>query len=148
MTPASDWQVVRDVLSGQRLAVLATQGGGQPYASLVAIAFTPDLRTLVFATARATRKFANLAAEPRVSFLVDDRGPGEDVLTRTRTLTILGSAREAAGAERDRLAAMLRERVPTLAGFLAAHGTAVISVSVAKYVLVRDFERVTELVPA
>ena len=40
---------------------------GKLYSNLVAFAATPDLRGLVFATTRATRKFENPTVDPRVS---------------------------------------------------------------------------------
>jgi len=58
-------ELLEGLFAGQRLAVLATQGEGQPYGSLVAFSAAPDLRRLVFATARSTRKYVNLRADPR-----------------------------------------------------------------------------------
>jgi hypothetical protein len=52
---AEVWTIVRELLESQRLAVLSTQGQVQPYSNLVAFAATPDLKYLIFATARATR---------------------------------------------------------------------------------------------
>jgi len=58
-----------DFLRGQRLAVLATAGiDGRPEAALVNIAATPDL-DIIFETTSATRKFANLKRNPRVSLV-------------------------------------------------------------------------------
>jgi nitroimidazol reductase NimA-like FMN-containing flavoprotein (pyridoxamine 5'-phosphate oxidase superfamily) len=49
-------ELLAELFDSQRSAVLATQGGGQPYCSLMAFAATGDLRDLLFATLRATRK--------------------------------------------------------------------------------------------
>ena len=65
--------VLRTLFDGQRLAVLATHSEGQPYCSLVAFVPSDDLRDLVFATTRATRKFANMQGDERVALLVDSR---------------------------------------------------------------------------
>ena len=65
--------VIRNLLEAQKLAVLSTQDHGQPYSNLIALAATDDLRYLLFATTRATRKYANLMADSRVAVLVDNR---------------------------------------------------------------------------
>jgi hypothetical protein len=53
-------KILKELFLSQPLAVLATQFNGQPYGNLVAFAATEDLRGLLFATARGTRKFANI----------------------------------------------------------------------------------------
>jgi hypothetical protein len=65
--------LIRELLESQWLAVLSTQDHGQPYCNIIAIAATDDLKNLLFATTRATRKYANLMADPRVAVLVDNR---------------------------------------------------------------------------
>ena len=52
--------LLRELITGQKLAMLATHKGGQPYASLVAFCVSDDLRFLHSATPRAARKFGNL----------------------------------------------------------------------------------------
>lgn len=41
----------------QQLAVLSTTVNGKPYCSLIAFAASDDLKDLIFATTRATRKY-------------------------------------------------------------------------------------------
>jgi hypothetical protein len=53
-------ETIKRILDSQKLAVLATQRDGRPYGSLVAFAATDDMKNLLFATTRATRKYANL----------------------------------------------------------------------------------------
>ena len=53
----------REMITGQKLAMLATHKGGQPYASLVAFSASDDLRFLYLVTPRATRKFGNLQSD-------------------------------------------------------------------------------------
>ncbi len=50
-------------------AVLATDDNGRPYTSLVAYALTPDMRQLVFATPKKTRKYANIIRSSNVALL-------------------------------------------------------------------------------
>ena len=66
-------KLLKNLFSSQPLAVLASQGDGQPYGNLVAFAATDDLKSLLFATARATRKYANIIKDPRVAMVIDSR---------------------------------------------------------------------------
>lgn len=65
--------LLHELLETQRLAALATQQEGQAYLSLMVFASTPDLKQLIVATHRHTRKYANFMAEPRVALLIDNR---------------------------------------------------------------------------
>lgn len=141
-------KIVQDLLASQRLAVLATHGAGGPHASLVAFAATEDLRHLVFATERDTRKYANLAAEPRVAMLVDNRSHREADLVEATAVTAAGRAREAVGDERAPLAALLLRKHPALEPFVAQPACAIISVTVDAYQVVTRFQYVAEFRPA
>ena len=46
---------LKDLCTSQKLAVVSTHSGGQPYASLVAFVASDDLRHIFFVTARTTR---------------------------------------------------------------------------------------------
>ena len=136
---------VRSLLSSQKLAVLATQRGGGPYASLVAFAFTGDLKKLYFATSRSTRKFANLSAESRVALLVDSRRNVVEDFHRARAVTVLGRARDLGGEERDKAVDFYLDRHPHLADFTRSPTCAMLEVDVERYILVGKFQRVSEL---
>ena len=137
-------QTLKDVLAAQRFCVLATEGRGQPYGSLVAFAETDDLRQLVFATNRDTRKFSNLVSEPRVALVIDSRSNSDTDLRNALAITALGSVHEAAGSERERLAEVYLAKHSSLAGFLGSQKTAVCAVEVEDYVIAR-FDEVTKL---
>jgi len=140
--------MIGELLASQGFAVLATQGAGGPHTSLVAFAATEDLRHLVFATERDTRKFANLAADPRVALLVDDRSHRETDLVEATAMTAAGRAREAQGEERERLAALLLRKHPALAPFVAEPGCALVTITVEVYQVVTRFQSVVEFCPA
>ena len=53
-------EIIGDLLKASRLAVLATEGNGQPHASLIAITPVHGIGQMIFATYRNTRKFKNL----------------------------------------------------------------------------------------
>lgn len=134
------------VMAAQRFCVLATAGQCRPYGSLVAFAATEDLKELVFATSRRTRKFSNLAAEPRVALVIDSRSNDEADLRDAVAITALGPAREVEGAERKRLAGVYLARHPLLAEFIGWPDTALCAVKVEEYFVAR-FSEVDRLLP-
>lgn len=140
-------QMVRDLLSSQPLAVLATHGDAGPYASLVAIAATDDLRHLLFATTRATRKFANLQADARVAFLVDNRSNEEADFHEAVAATLRGRAQEVAPDERDAFLDIYLARHPHLRDFVTAPTCAFLKVEVTACYVVTRFQEVMEFHP-
>ncbi len=147
MSNSSDLrQTLKDMLAAQRFCVLATQGQGQPYGSLVAFAVTDDLKQLVFATSRDTRKFSNLRSDPRVALVIDSRSNSDTDLKDAVAVTALGLAQETAGVERERLASVYLAKHPGLAEFIHSADTAVCAVEVEDYI-VAGFREVTRLRP-
>jgi nitroimidazol reductase NimA-like FMN-containing flavoprotein (pyridoxamine 5'-phosphate oxidase superfamily) len=145
MSDSSDLrQTLKDMFTTQRFCVLATQGQGQPYGSLVAFAETDDMKQLVFATSRETRKFSNLVSEPRVALVIDSRSNSDSDLKNAVAVTALGPAHEAAGDEKERLARVYVAKHPGLAGFIGSPDMAVCVVEVEDYVIAR-FDEVTKL---
>jgi nitroimidazol reductase NimA-like FMN-containing flavoprotein (pyridoxamine 5'-phosphate oxidase superfamily) len=143
-TPALE-RIVRELLSSQRLAVLSTETRGTPYSSLIAFAAAPDLKTLVFATPRPTRKFSNLSENARVSLLVDNRTNSEEDFVEAAAATILGSAREATEEERESSLALFLGKHPYLSAFVRSPNCAICHVEVEVYYVVTRFQSVSEL---
>jgi heme iron utilization protein len=133
---------LHELFSSQSLAVLSTSELGQPYCSLVAFAAVDDLRDLVFATNRATRKFANLARDPRVSLLVDNRSNDESDFHSAMAVTATGSALEARDRDRDRLLKLYLGKHPHLEEFALSPGCALVRVRASRYTVVRQFQNV------
>jgi nitroimidazol reductase NimA-like FMN-containing flavoprotein (pyridoxamine 5'-phosphate oxidase superfamily) len=142
--PSDLRQTLKEVLATQRFCVLATQGQGQPYGSLVAFTETDDLKQLIFATSRDTRKFSNLVSEPRVALVIDSRSNSDSELRNAVAVTALGPAHEAVGGEREHLASIYLAKHPGLAGFIGSPEMAVCAVAVEDYVIAR-FDEVTKL---
>ena len=135
---------LQELFATQRLAVLATDHNGQPYASLVAFAINAELRELFFATTRATRKFANLQANPRVSLLIDNRANQVTDFSTAVAVTVLGSSAELTGPARRAGTALYLAKHPHLAEFAAAPSCALIRVQVQSFFLVSRFQNVVE----
>jgi nitroimidazol reductase NimA-like FMN-containing flavoprotein (pyridoxamine 5'-phosphate oxidase superfamily) len=137
--------VLQALFATQRFAVLATQEENQPYLSLMAFAATSDLRHLLFAMERQTRKYANLQAHPRTAVLIDNRS-NQSADTHTATaVTALGAAAEVAGTERDDLLRLYLAKHPHLADFTRLPSCALARVKVDSYYVVSKFQEVREL---
>ena len=137
-------QAVQQLAAAQRFAVLATHAGGQPYTSLVAVAATLDLTGLLLATTRATRKFANLSADPRVALLIDSRSNKKIDFEEAAALTAVGQAREVAEAAREALLEVYLAKHPHLERFVRSPTCAFLKVEVEVYYLVRRFQEVMQ----
>jgi len=138
---------LRELLDGQALAVLATRGPEYPYQSLVAFAATADLRRLVFATTRSTRKYANLQADARASMHINDAHRGPADFLDAAAVTAAGSVVEPTGEELERLRDRYLSRHPHLTEFATSEDSALLCLHVAAYHLVERFQNVYEIRP-
>ena len=141
---AENNDILRELCAGQSLAVLATDAGNGPYASLVAVAVTSDLRQLYFATLRATRKWANLAGNHHVSLLIDNRSNQVTDFSRAAAATVIGTAEELSGPELEAGLALFLGRHPHLAEFTASPNCALFRVQIVSIYLVTRFQNVME----
>lgn len=138
---------VRTLLASQRFAVLSTQEKDSPYMNLVAFAETSDLRMILFATTRATRKYGNIASKSGVALLVDNRSNEVADIREAMAVTAIGTASEVSESLRDRLDRVYLEKQPHMKEFLSSPSTALIMVDVESYILVSRFQNVTILNP-
>lgn len=145
MTPAQLQQTVRALLDSQAHGVMATQHDRQPYTSLMAFAVTPDLQRIVIATYRATRKHANLLANPRVSLLIDNRTNASVDYHDAVAISAQGTVVEVEGARRDELLQLYLGKHPELADFTAAADCVLLQLNVDCYYVVSQFQNVIEL---
>ncbi len=125
-------------------AVLATDDGGKPYTSLITFAFTPDMKTVLFATPRNTRKYKNIIHSAHVSLLVDNRSKKQKNLLATEAITIIGIAKPVKkGKKWDELATILLLKHPDLEEFFNSPTTALIAVDISQCVHVSSFQSVS-----
>ena len=137
-------KILHRLFISQKLAVLGTHQSGQPYGSLVAFAATRDLKSLFFATARATRKFANIQADARVSMLLDSRSNRVADFQKAVAATALGRASEIRGQERKKFAKMFLAKHAHLKEFVSSPTCALLRIRVEVYYVVRSFQNVFE----
>jgi nitroimidazol reductase NimA-like FMN-containing flavoprotein (pyridoxamine 5'-phosphate oxidase superfamily) len=136
---------LQGLFESQRLAVLATHNEGQPYTSLVAFAASKNLRHLFFATTRATRKFANLLADPRVAMLVDSRSNEVSDFRWAMAVTATGKAEEIEGREREEASKLYLDKHRHLEEFVSSPSCALLRISVDRYYVASRFQKVTEV---
>lgn len=136
---------VRNLLASQKFAVLSTQELDHPYLNLVAFAEASDLRTILFATTRATRKYGNILSKSGVALLVDNRSNDVADIREAMALTIIGIAGEVPDEKRESLDSVYLEKQPYMKEFLSSPSTALIKVDVETYLLVSRFQNVTIL---
>jgi nitroimidazol reductase NimA-like FMN-containing flavoprotein (pyridoxamine 5'-phosphate oxidase superfamily) len=144
-TPELLQQTVRTLLDSQIQGVLATQHQQQPYTSLMAFAVTPDLRRIVFATARATQKYANLQDNPRASLLVDNRCNAATDCRDAVAISAQGATHEVSAAQRPELLQLYLNKHPHLHDFVTNAGCALVQLDVECYYVVSQFQSVAEL---
>ena len=138
-------KLLRDLFESQKLAVLATHSEGQPYANLMAFAATKDLKNLLVATTRSTRKFANLSADSRVAMLFDNRSNTARDFRSAITVTATGIADEVKPRDRKRLQKLYLAKHPHLEDFVTSPNCALVRIRVNTYYIVTRFQNVMEL---
>lgn len=129
----------------QSLAVLATQEEEQPYVTLVAFVSSEDLRYLLFATTRSTRKYANLSANSGVAMLVDNRSNEPSDFRWATAVTATGKAEEVdRNQEKDLFDAYIAKH-PHLKEFATSPTCAFVRIRVDTYYVVTRFQKVLEV---
>jgi len=111
----------------------------------MAFAATPDLKQLIVATERDTKKYANLRAEPRVALLIDNRSNVPSDTKEAVAVTVMGRAADASPSERDSLLPLFLAKHPLLEDFVTSPTCALITVQVETYLVVQRFQEVREI---
>ena len=140
---------IRRLVKDQLYGVLCTQSDGQPYGSMVAFAFTEDLKHVVFGTPRATKKYQILTACSNVALVVNNMNRHPNDLMKVEALTATGRASEITPTEpATRWVNMLLQRHPHLEAFIISPSTALFEVKIGRYFFVRSFQDVTQWEPS
>jgi len=148
VTKLSIREQIQALMIKQPYAVLCTQGGGQPYGSVIAFAVNKALNSAVFATPRATRKFRLLTECDRVSLVVDNRTGSPGDLSSIHAVTATGRAidLEENDAEDD-WQRLLVDKHPLMHDFIGAPSTAIIRVDIFRYFHVTRLQEVFQWIP-
>lgn len=139
---------IRQLVDQQSFCILCTQGESQPYGSLIAFAFTDDLKHIFFTTPKATRKYKLLTECQRVALVIDSRCQHLDDMTQVDAVTITGKATQIrSGADYELGISLLKNRHPYLVGFLDSASTALFRIDVVRYFHVTRFQEVSQWIP-
>lgn len=133
---------IKELLDQQKFGVLATQGEKYPYNTLVAYAFSEDLRYIFFATMKHTRKYNNIMKHHHVSMLIDSRTNDIADFKDAVALTIMGKMANNTSLE---YRGLYLNRFPNLKGFIEDPNTTIITLKIDKYIYVQRFQEVLEL---
>ena len=136
---------IRRLAKDQLYGVLCTQSDGQPYGSMVAFAFTEDLRHVVFGTPKATKKYEILTACRNVALVVNNMNRHPNDLMKVEAFTATGRASEITPTEpATRWANLLLQRHPHLEAFISSPSTALYEVEIGQFFFVRSFQDVSQ----
>jgi len=134
---------IKELLTEQKFAVLATHTRNYPYTSLVGFAASEDLSYLIFAVSRESRKYSYMVENNIVSMLIDDRKNEPGDFRQASAVTIMGEI-ETIDINRQQYYHLLEKKNPFLNEFLSHPSTVIIKVHVLKYFLVTEFQEVYE----
>jgi nitroimidazol reductase NimA-like FMN-containing flavoprotein (pyridoxamine 5'-phosphate oxidase superfamily) len=133
------------LLRSQKLGVLATQQGKNPYTNLIAFASSDDLHQIVFATAKTTRKYENIISNSNVSFFIDNRSNKAEDFRKAIGITAVGSVRQIRKNKNSRMMKRYLEKHPQLDSFLASRTCAFLCIDVKSIYVVERFQNVIEV---
>jgi general stress protein 26 len=139
MNKKLELEKLESLLQSQRFAVLASQGEIEPYQNLIAFINTKDLKQIIFATSKNTKKYDNIIKNSKISILIDNRGNKPDDIKKAVVVTVVGIANELKH-NLDLYKNLFLKKHPYLADFINLPDTVLINLKVEKYLLVDHFE--------
>ncbi len=136
---------IKQLFNSQILAILATNMKGMPYTSLVAFVATDDLKEIIFATFKGTKKHDNLLNEPRVSILIDNRKNQtsdfqDAIAVSARGLGMIITS------QREKYQSLYLKKHPSLFEFITSPKCDLIRIKVSEYQYVSKFENIKILI--
>jgi heme iron utilization protein len=133
-------QRIDHLLSTQLQGVLATQYHTEPYTSLMAFAHTKDLRYLLLATYKESRKHANLLLNAQVSVLIDNRTNTAADYATAIAISACGLAEAIPPTDLAELETCYLEKHPQLEAFVSAEECALLRIKVSSYRVISQFQ--------
>ncbi len=133
---------IEDIFKISRFAVLATEGDGQPHASLIGITPTEGYKKLIFATYRKTRKYTNLTHNGRVAVLIERIDISRSGLQESFVLTAFGHVEEIEVNEKNIVFNAHLESHPELLSFMQSEDCSLVRIKVDTYQVVRGIDDV------
>jgi len=134
---------ITSALQANGLGVLATEGDGQPHASLVAITPMDDLLYLIFATYRSTCKYKNLVNNGKVAILFDNRSAISLNQSDVIVVTAFGHAKKVDSTIFEDVLRTHLLRHPEFESFFLSADCVLFQVKVTAYQVVRGVDDIT-----
>jgi general stress protein 26 len=142
MTEGEDLrEVLRDLFTIQKFAVLATGTANHLRTNLIAFAATDDLKYFIFTTPKATRKYSNMRENSTISLFVDNRSNQVSDIKSALGVTVSGIA-EMENISDDLIQLYLSKH-PQLREFALSSSNAIIRIRVQRYDVVNGINHVT-----
>jgi uncharacterized protein YhbP (UPF0306 family) len=139
---------IKQLATNQYFGVLCTQGENQPYGSMIAFAFSENLRSFVFATPTATRKYKLLSECNHVALVVDNRIDHPNKMMNIEAMTVTAGTRELEkDSEIKKWAGIYTARHPHLLSFVRSESSALFVADVRRYLHVSRFQEVNQWIP-
>jgi len=135
---------LNDILNSQPFAVIATQDEKGSYTNLVAFANPNDLKNIIFATSKKTKKYENIKKNSHMSMLIDNRKNDPSDIKNATAVTVLGSAIEVV-KNKGFFTQLYIKKHPYLSDFVKSPDCKLICLNVDKYVVVNSFEKVVTI---
>ena len=135
-------EYIEGVLKTSGFAVLATEGNGQPHASLIAITPYGNFRQIIFATYRDTLKYRNLSGNNKVALLIESGVINVNGLKQSVVLTIIGYIEEISITENEAAYQAHLKRHPEMASFMLSSDCALIVVIAQSYQVVYGIDEI------
>jgi nitroimidazol reductase NimA-like FMN-containing flavoprotein (pyridoxamine 5'-phosphate oxidase superfamily) len=133
---------IEEIFKNSRFAVLATEGDGQPHASLIAVTPMEGYRNLIFATYRNTRKFQNITHNGKVAVLVESIDINSSGLKESFVLTAFGQVEDIKAEDINMVSEAHLERHPGLLSFMQSENCSLVRIKVCTYQVVRGIDDV------
>jgi uncharacterized pyridoxamine 5'-phosphate oxidase family protein len=137
--------LLSSLLKEELFAVLVTKAPEYPYTSLVAFSVTDDLKNLFFVTTKFTRKYHYLIADERAALFIDNRSNRYTDLIDAITVSAMGRIKEVERQSNHNLEKIYLSKHPYLEEFLSSPSSALMCMHVKRYLVVKEFQNVTEI---
>jgi len=138
-------ETIKKTFEKQNLGVLATFGEEYPYTSLVGFISDKECKNIIFATLKNTRKYSYLAKNPQVSILVNSSINKSSDFKEAVSITSFGKAVDVK-EEKAFLKERYLKKFPFLKDFINDTNCVFVRIQVKRYLVVRDFGNVEEIV--
>ena len=137
---------VKELLDSQIFGILSSYMNEQPYSNLMAFIPYDNYKSLIFVTARTTRKYFNLKKHPEASMFIDNRRNKSSDCLNAKGVSACGKVYELTPSdETDKIIEHYLNIHPALESFIQSPTVAIFKLKVNTYYFVENFQEVTEI---